>query len=192
MSLRETKRDATRNRILENAKLLFSSKTYADVCIDELAYACEISKPTLYNYFESKQDIAVQIAAGFHRGVTESVSSRMNAEANAIEQALVFVEEWSRYLRINKQLYTALYASNAFSSLGSEKQLTMEAELFGVFRKICKQRLSEGPTIADHSSGELALLFASTIFSCSVVWARRDKSFNLKAMLEKHVRLILQ
>jgi AcrR family transcriptional regulator len=43
--------------ILEAAKNVFFSKGYAKATMDEIALAAEISKPTVYQYFKSKDDL---------------------------------------------------------------------------------------------------------------------------------------
>jgi len=43
--------------ILEAAKKIFFSKGYAKATMDEIALEAEISKPTIYQYFQSKDDL---------------------------------------------------------------------------------------------------------------------------------------
>ncbi len=43
--------------ILEAAKKVFFAKGYAKATMDEIALAAEISKPTIYQYFKSKDDL---------------------------------------------------------------------------------------------------------------------------------------
>ena len=43
--------------ILEAAKKIFFAKGYAKATMDEIAFEAEISKPTIYQYFKSKDDL---------------------------------------------------------------------------------------------------------------------------------------
>ncbi|MBE9545455.1 MAG: helix-turn-helix transcriptional regulator, partial [Proteobacteria bacterium] len=43
--------------ILDAAKKVFFSKGYSKATMDEIALAAEISKPTIYQYFKSKDDL---------------------------------------------------------------------------------------------------------------------------------------
>jgi AcrR family transcriptional regulator len=45
------------NSILEAAKRVFFTKGYAKTTMDEIALEAEISKPTIYQYFKSKDDL---------------------------------------------------------------------------------------------------------------------------------------
>lgn len=47
----------TKSRILKNATILFAEKGYADVSVKDIAARCELSPPSLYNHYESKEAI---------------------------------------------------------------------------------------------------------------------------------------
>ena len=58
--IRERKKRERNNRIqsiLEAAKKVFFSKGYAGATMDEIALEAEISKPTIYQYFKTKDDL---------------------------------------------------------------------------------------------------------------------------------------
>jgi AcrR family transcriptional regulator len=50
-----------RRGILEAAAKVFSIRGYSEATCDEIAEAADVSKGTLYNYFESKQDLFTQL-----------------------------------------------------------------------------------------------------------------------------------
>jgi len=50
-----------RTIIIENAIKLFATKGYHSTSIQEIAQACGFAKGTLYNYFESKEDVMLSI-----------------------------------------------------------------------------------------------------------------------------------
>ncbi|MBU2549317.1 MAG: TetR/AcrR family transcriptional regulator [Proteobacteria bacterium] len=50
-------REHRRQTILAAAKRVFFSKGYAKATMDEIAMAAEISKPTIYQYFKTKDDL---------------------------------------------------------------------------------------------------------------------------------------
>ncbi|MFI7633509.1 TetR/AcrR family transcriptional regulator [Nonomuraea sp. NPDC049400] len=57
--LREHKKRQTRQRISEVAIGLFVERAFENVTIAEVASAAEVSVNTVYNYFESKEDLVV-------------------------------------------------------------------------------------------------------------------------------------
>lgn len=60
ISLRERRRMALYKDILQAARLLIQEKGYAAMSMDDLAAHVGISKPTLYSYFATKEDLVVE------------------------------------------------------------------------------------------------------------------------------------
>lgn len=54
---RQIKAVQTRHRILESAKILFQSKGFEDVTIEQMAQAADVSAPTIYGLFQSKRGV---------------------------------------------------------------------------------------------------------------------------------------
>lgn len=57
LSLRERRRQLLREEILQSARSLAAEKGYPAMSMDELAAHVGISKPTLYSYFDTKEDL---------------------------------------------------------------------------------------------------------------------------------------
>jgi len=56
-SRREREKQRRIDSILESAKKVFFAKGYAKASIDEIALGAEISKPTIYQYFKTKDEL---------------------------------------------------------------------------------------------------------------------------------------
>lgn len=61
LSYKERERQRREQEILETAGRLIATHGYADLTMDGLADAIGISKPTLYQHFKSKDDLAAQV-----------------------------------------------------------------------------------------------------------------------------------
>jgi AcrR family transcriptional regulator len=59
-TLRERRKQLLREEILEAAGALMAEKGYASMSMDELAAQVGISKPTLYTYFATKDELVVE------------------------------------------------------------------------------------------------------------------------------------
>lgn len=62
MSRKERETQLRRNIIIEAAEKFFLNQGYDNTSMDEIAHASEFSKGTLYNYFNSKEDLYLAIA----------------------------------------------------------------------------------------------------------------------------------
>lgn len=54
---RQAQSQKTRNRILASAKMLFESKGFEQVTIEEIARESQVSAPSIYSIFQSKRGV---------------------------------------------------------------------------------------------------------------------------------------
>ncbi|MGW1467998.1 TetR family transcriptional regulator [Streptomyces sp. NPDC002308] len=76
MGLRERKKQRTRETISEVAIALFLEHGFDQVSVADVAAAAEVSKPTLFRYFPTKEDLVVQRFADHQDEAAEVVRNR--------------------------------------------------------------------------------------------------------------------
>ena len=96
-SLRERKKTAKQERILESATRLFAEKGYEAATTAEIAEAAEVGVGTLFRYAGSKAELLVAVmnsrfAEGIEAGLSEAAEGRAMAES-IIAILRPFVEE---------------------------------------------------------------------------------------------------
>ena len=94
---------ANAERILRDGWELFQQKGYLGVSIDELCQRCEITKPTLYYYFHSKENLFVEVLIhrlqGFHKVIEQPGDLRERMERIAVAMFDGFQAEYSHLVR---------------------------------------------------------------------------------------------
>ncbi|MFE3505845.1 TetR/AcrR family transcriptional regulator [Kitasatospora sp. NPDC059160] len=78
--LRERKKERTRRAISEAAIALFLEHGFDQVSVAEVAAAAEVSKPTLFSYFASKEDLVVHRFADHQEQAADVVRGRSGEE----------------------------------------------------------------------------------------------------------------
>ncbi|RKR89961.1 TetR family transcriptional regulator [Micromonospora pisi] len=79
--LRERKRERTRQAISEAAITLFLARGFDQVSVAEIAAAAEVSKPTLFKYFASKEELALHRIADHREEAAAVVRARPAGQA---------------------------------------------------------------------------------------------------------------
>ncbi len=91
--LRERKKEQKRGRLKDAALELFAERGFDDVTVDEVAERAEVSKSTLFRYFETKEDLILAdtrghgdafLAAFAERPVDEPVLSSLRAAVHSL------------------------------------------------------------------------------------------------------------
>ncbi|MEV7601560.1 TetR/AcrR family transcriptional regulator [Kitasatospora sp. NPDC089797] len=78
--LRERKKERTRQAISEAAVALFLERGFDQVSVADVAAAAEVSKPTLFSYFASKEDLVVHRFADHQEQSADVVRGRTGGE----------------------------------------------------------------------------------------------------------------
>lgn len=90
--------EATREEILAAAARLFANKGYPGTSMNEVAEACQVSKPTLYHYVRDKHELLMQICESHVQSLAQLVDevSAQDLAPEAHLRALIarFVQEY--------------------------------------------------------------------------------------------------
>ncbi|MER6067468.1 TetR family transcriptional regulator [Streptomyces sp. NPDC001817] len=93
-TLRERKKQRTREALLRAALELFTTQGYEHTTVDEIAEAVDVSQRTFFRYFAGKEDVAFAVQAMTEERFVEAVRARPPHEAplEALRQAVL--EGW--------------------------------------------------------------------------------------------------
>lgn len=85
---RERKAHQTRQLILDAARKLFRNHPYEDVTMDDISEQADLSRATLYNYFDSKEAIYFEVGIQSLRSISEKQKAVIAPESSGLEQIL--------------------------------------------------------------------------------------------------------
>src|SRR5659263_436680 len=76
MNRRERKKEKTKDNIIDCAVSVFKEKGFKETSMEEIAEKSDVSKGTLYNYFQDKESILVgyfqTVIADYGKNMTEN------------------------------------------------------------------------------------------------------------------------
>jgi AcrR family transcriptional regulator len=185
-SLREQKKARTREALLESAGKLFARKGFDAAAMEEIAANAEVSTPSLYNYFPSKDDLlAGVLLANFAGGVERARSLINKPPRNAVQAfcdlARAHFENFDRIDRALLRRFTAhaILQRNVATAayLGVESDLRRElADL--------AHRLQQLGSIGDNDPDDLAEL-VSAIANSEYYLYIVDDTFSHETVLKR-------
>ena len=145
-------------RILEEGWRLFQQKGYRGVTVDELCRHCGLTKPTLYYYFQDKENLFVQVLQyrleGFHKVAEQpgTLVERLQRVAASILEN--FQAEYGTLLRDREHIKkpeNLEYIRDAFHS-----------ELFGPLIALMQSGIDRGE-LEGNNSEMLTLIFLGVV-----------------------------
>jgi AcrR family transcriptional regulator len=95
LGLRERKKKRTRQLIADTAARLFAERGYEHVAVSDIAKAAEVSEPTVYNYFPTKERLVLDRDEEISDQLTRLIKARspgISPAAAIRQEALGFVE----------------------------------------------------------------------------------------------------
>ena len=146
LSRREQKRIETRARIVRCAARAFAERGYEGVALEEVADIADVSRRTLYNYFDSKESLLEAIVLpAFRTGMGATVrSAECGDPREGVRQAIeVFVVTWREHKDAMRVAFT-LRGDQLPTQLAGESGAQI-----GQMRRVFQRAAEAGWLIAD-------------------------------------------
>ena len=89
---RERKKAEARERIISAAIRIFSERNIDQATVDEIASAADVGKGTIYNHFQSKEEIVVAFLVGIEQQVQKRVKHYASAHGSLQEILVAFLQ----------------------------------------------------------------------------------------------------
>ncbi|OPY24728.1 MAG: DNA-binding transcriptional regulator EnvR [Methanobacterium sp. PtaU1.Bin242] len=143
VSRRQREKEQRRKDIIEAAEKLFFKKGYDNVSMNDIAKEVELSKATLYLYFDNKEALFFLIILRGARILSNMIKERMESEETGIgkltafrEAYADFVNEYSDYFKIYSYFHSGRFdleslVNNAYlSEFLERRQYSMATSSF--------------------------------------------------------------
>jgi AcrR family transcriptional regulator len=177
-SRRDRKKEATRIQIIQAGVELFSKHGIEAVTVDQIAEAADVGKGTIYNYFQTKEDVVVAFMVDLERRVQTrlrlAVSQRGSAETvltDFIRQQFRLKKPYHAFVRV---FFARLFLqTDAFLPYLVEMQTVIDPPLEELFRGL-QQR---GAIREDVNIPSLIQMFKTVHLGMTAIWAIEGPPF---------------
>ena len=99
MRITQEAKEKTRKTILESTENLFAERGFEQTTTRDISAASGIAKGTLFNYFKSKETLAMTLVAGAMESGKKQYERRTTGEEGLVEELFLFIASELRALK---------------------------------------------------------------------------------------------
>ncbi|WP_340644878.1 TetR/AcrR family transcriptional regulator [Phenylobacterium sp.] len=195
MSVRQSQKEATRQRVLDAARDLFETRGYEETTVREIARVAEVSVGSVFTTFSSKGDILSQVMAdrldALYAELDRVVPHLRGSTADRL--ASMFAIHYAFETRRTKLFLAHIAAAYDWTLEPASRPFGRNLRL----KQVVKDCLSEGITRGDVDPAIDLDIIVDTLMA-SYAWTYRLAAWNdsdaetLSAVFDKHIGLICQ
>jgi AcrR family transcriptional regulator len=142
--LRERKKARLRQQIVETALRLFHKRGYESTRIEDIVKVLEISQPTFFRYFPSKDAVLREVGKKGFVCQTERLKLELSTKAATAERLRRFYETMAKLTEADRPLWQAVVLAGAMDPVRSPDMREPEEASVSLLREILAQGQDRG------------------------------------------------
>lgn len=195
MTKRKQQALETRSRILKSALKLFEENGYNNVSIQDIAETSQASVGSIYHYFRSKEEMAVQVTEFLDERYASYYECLMTekeyADIDVLQKLFLFYvfvqKENCQYENIKN-----LYVYSLKNPNRNQLSMTDSRELLQIYREMLKRCREAGVLRDTISNEEIIDLLLQSSRGLIVDWLIREKNFDMEQQAKRWGNIIIQ
>src|SRR5580704_5988423 len=137
--LRERKKARLRQEIIESALRLFRARGYEDTRVEDIVQALEISQPTFFRYFPTKDAVLCEVGNRGYSCITEKLKHELSSDASTADRLRRLYSEFAHEVEANRWLWRAVVLSGAMDPVRSPQMRGQEKIAASLLQEILEQ-----------------------------------------------------
>jgi AcrR family transcriptional regulator len=119
LGLRERKKARLRQQIIDTSIRLFRKRGYESTRVEDIVQILEISQPTFFRYFPSKDAVLREVGRRGFNCLKEHLETELSSEATTAERLRRMYEDMAREVESDRPLWRAIVLSGAMDPVRS-------------------------------------------------------------------------
>ena len=144
VGLRERKKARLRQQIIDTSIKLFRKQGYEATRIDDIVQVLEISQPTFFRYFPSKDAVLREVGERGYSCICERLRSELLSQARTDQRLRRLYVTMAREVEGNRKLWQAVVLSGAMDPVRSAGLREREEAAVSLLREILTQGQKRG------------------------------------------------
>ena len=142
--LRERKKARLRQQIVDTAIRLFRKQGYEKTRIDDIVNILEISQPTFFRYFPSKDAVLRDVGQRGFQCIAQRLKSELSTKASTADRLRRLYHTMACEAEADRPLWQAVVLSGAMDAVRSPEVRGAECMVAGLLREILAQGQKRG------------------------------------------------
>jgi AcrR family transcriptional regulator len=186
----QQRREAKRQAVLQTAARLFNEKGFHATSLDDIAAALQVSKPTLYYYVESKDEILLQCVRQGLDMMLAGIEATRAAGGKAIDQLLACMRIYGHIVTLDFGMCLIRVGDEQVPPAPRKELRRLKAAIDHEFRRLVAAGVEEG-TLAPCDPKMTAFVIAGAL-SWIARWYRRDGPYSAEEVAQQCIQALLQ
>jgi AcrR family transcriptional regulator len=119
LGLRERKKARLRQQIIDTSIRLFRKRGYENTRVEDIVQILEISQPTFFRYFPSKDAVLREVGRRGFNCIKEHLESELSSDATTAERLERMYDDMAREVESDRPLWRAIVLSGAMDPVRS-------------------------------------------------------------------------
>ena len=139
LGLRERKKARLRQEIIDTALRLFRAKGYENTRVEDVVQVLEISQPTFFRYFPTKDAVLYEVGNRGYFCITEKLKMELSSDASTADRLRRLYSEFAHEVEANRWLWQAVVLSGAMDPVRSPQMRGQEKIAASLLQEILEQ-----------------------------------------------------
>ncbi len=193
MGLRERKKARLRRNIMDTTVNLCRDRGYENTTLEEIVRLVEISQPTFYNYFASKDAVLREFARDLLRPLEDQPLDEGVADLSASDKIRRHYEGVSEWMALDRPVWRAIILANAFNGARAPEQREAAAASSRPLEQILIEGQESGEFTKEFSSDILCKNLEAIQGLACLQWGETEEAtFSLKERLTEGLEFFLR
>jgi len=154
--LRERKKARLRQQIIDTSIRLFRKRGYENTRVDDIVQILEISQPTFFRYFPSKDAVLREVGRRGFACIKEHLETELSSDASTGERLRRMYQGMASEVESDRPLWRAVVLSGAMDPVRSPEMRRPEEIAVSLLREILIEGQKRGEITRDFPVGHLA------------------------------------
>lgn len=179
-------------QILDAAAHVFSQFGIDSASMSQIAEACQLSKATIYHYFDSKEALVIELVKRLFKEDQVNLESIVTDSSPALFRLKTYAQKLTHLLDQNRILSPILTEFHARAMRDQHIHRIIREyydRYLRVFKSVIDQGIAHGEIRPDHESYDIALAYLAIIEGSVLLAQNSGKSINNSTMTSMAVFL---